>query len=110
MSKLEDDPVNSPSHYIRNGVECIDMIQAMLTPEEFIGYCKGNSIKYQWRCEDKGKTIQDIEKAQWYLDRLKRAVAIRENVGAFAKAVEALNEEAEEDGWRTAYPPIWRKF
>ena len=44
-----EDAVNHPPHYNKGGIECIDAIQAALTPEEFRGYCKGNIIKYSWR-------------------------------------------------------------
>lgn len=65
----EFDLVNSPAHYASGGIECIDAIEASMTPEEFQGYCKGNLIKYTWRYRDKGGT-QDLQKARWYLDRL----------------------------------------
>lgn len=68
--QLSKDAVNSPSHYNTAGIECIDAIQAQLTPEEFRGYLKGNNIKYVWRCNYKGHMLQDIKKARWYLDRL----------------------------------------
>jgi hypothetical protein len=67
--KLLDDPVNSPSHYTAGGIETIDYIKAKLTPEEFIGYLKGNVIKYTSRAGKKADTIQDLEKAQWYMNR-----------------------------------------
>ena len=66
---LGADNVNSPSHYIQGGVECIDAIQASLTPEEFAGYCKGNAIKYIWREKHKGGN-ESLQKAKWYLTRL----------------------------------------
>jgi hypothetical protein len=28
-----------------------------------------NAVKYIWRADEKGNTIQDLEKARWYLDR-----------------------------------------
>lgn len=68
----EFDLVNSPAHYASGGIECIDAIEASMTPEEFQGYCKGNLIKYTWRYRDKGGT-QDLQKARWYLDRLIKA-------------------------------------
>jgi hypothetical protein len=67
--KLLDDPVNNPAHYIVGGIETIDYIKAKLTPEEFIGYLKGNVIKYTSRAGKKQDTIQDLEKAQWYMNR-----------------------------------------
>ena len=33
-------------HYRHGEIECIDAIQAALTPEEFRGFCKGNVLKY----------------------------------------------------------------
>jgi hypothetical protein len=62
------DPVNHPDHYTAGNIECIDAIQAALTPEQFIGYCRGNAIKYLWRADRKGG-IQDLQKAIWYLNR-----------------------------------------
>ena len=42
-----DDPVNHPAHYtVDKGIECIDAIEATLTPEEFYGYLRGQVIKY----------------------------------------------------------------
>ena len=63
------DLVNSPAHYASGGIECIDAIQSSMSPKEFQGYCKGNLIKYVWRYRDKGG-VQDLRKANWYLDRL----------------------------------------
>ena len=39
------DNVNHPPHYNKGGIECIQAIQAMLTPDEFVGYLRGNSLK-----------------------------------------------------------------
>lgn len=64
----KDDPVNPP-HYKQGSIECIDAIEAALTPEEFRGFCKGNAIKYAWRERHK-KGVEDLEKAKWYLNRL----------------------------------------
>ncbi len=64
------DMVNSPAHYKLSEIECIEAIEAALTPEEFRGYCKGNSLKYVWRERYKGKSLEDLQKAGYYLDRL----------------------------------------
>ena len=40
-----------------------------LTAEEFRGYCKGNTLKYTWRERYKGKSVEDLRKARFYLDR-----------------------------------------
>ena len=61
--------VNSPPHYNQGGVECIDAIQAALGPN-FKYYLQGNIIKYLWRFDYKGKPLEDVEKAKWYLNKL----------------------------------------
>lgn len=66
---LENDNVNHPPHYKQGGVECIDAIEAALTPEEFRGYCKGNALKYVWRERHKGQD-ESLRKAVWYLNRV----------------------------------------
>jgi hypothetical protein len=63
------DLVNHPDHYRQGEIECIDAIQAALTPDEFRGYCKGNILKYVWRERHKG-SLESLKKARWYLDRL----------------------------------------
>jgi hypothetical protein len=64
------DPVNNPAHYTQGGIECIDALKAALTPEEFIGFLKGNTIKYLWRMNRKTSPSEDSAKAQWYLNKL----------------------------------------
>lgn len=63
------DPIN-PDHYkTPDGIECIQAIRAMLTPEEFRGFCKGNVAKYVWREQNKNG-VTDLRKAAWYLAQL----------------------------------------
>lgn len=62
------DSIN-PSHYTKGGVECIEALEAALTKQAFHGFLKGNVIKYLWRYEDKNG-LEDLRKAQWYLNRL----------------------------------------
>ena len=62
------DMVNSPPHYNQAGVECIDAIRAA-TDEGYQYYLQGNIIKYLWRYRYKNG-VQDLEKAQWYLEKL----------------------------------------
>ncbi len=56
--------VNHPKHYNAHpsGVECI-------TVAEHMNFNLGNAVKYIWRAGEKGKTVEDLEKARWYLDR-----------------------------------------
>ena len=64
------DPVNAPQHYNTGNIECIEAIQESMSAEAFKGYLKGNTMKYLWRYDYKGKASEDLEKAQWYLNRL----------------------------------------
>ena len=66
----EHDMVNHPPHYNAGAVECIDAIEAAMTFEEFVGYLRGQIIKYVWRAGRKGDAREDIEKALWYGNKL----------------------------------------
>ena len=56
--------VNHPKHYTSHpsGVECIEITEHM-------NFNLGNAIKYIWRASLKGKEIEDLRKARWYVDR-----------------------------------------
>jgi hypothetical protein len=74
------DEVNNPKHYNRGGLECIEAIEAMT--EKMSGDIAphaANVLKYLWRCEYKNG-IQDIDKAIWYLNRLKDRWVQRDEV------------------------------
>lgn len=68
MKNNQNDPVNSPNHY-QGTIECIEAIEAQLTPEEYRGFLKANCAKYIWRERLKGGT-ESLKKARWYLDAL----------------------------------------
>lgn len=68
------DSVNHPSHYTSlpsrckcgQPIECIDVTR-------YMNFNLGNAIKYAWRCDLKGKPIEDLKKAIFYLeDEIKR--------------------------------------
>lgn len=59
--------VHAPKHY--QGDECILAMEKMLGHDEFRGFLRGNIFKYMWRYKDKNG-IEDLRKANWYLDRL----------------------------------------
>ena len=58
------DNVNHPKHYTAHpsGVECIEITEHM-------GFNLGNAIKYIWRADLKENTIEDLQKAKWYVER-----------------------------------------
>lgn len=70
----ECDSVNHPPHYNNSKaqcncgrrIECIDVTR-------HIGFNIGNAIKYLWRCDLKGKKLEDLKKAAWYIqDEIKK--------------------------------------
>lgn len=71
MDSQSPDLVNNPPHY-KLGLgeyEVIDVIKAVLTPEEFRGYLKGNAMKYLMREQEKGAPVQDMGKQIWHAQR-----------------------------------------
>lgn len=58
------DPVNNPVHYTDHpsGIECIQVTEHM-------NFNLGNAIKYIWRAALKGKQLEDLKKAMWYINR-----------------------------------------
>ena len=56
--------VNHPQHYNAGKIEAIDVIE-----DWKLNFSLGCVIKYIYRAEYKDSTIQDLEKASWYLNR-----------------------------------------
>jgi len=69
----EEDVVNSPNHYTQ-GIECIDYIEDNMPIEAFIGGLEWNTKKYLHRWRYKSKPLEDLKKAQFYLNRLIKAM------------------------------------
>lgn len=64
-AKLENiGMVHHPRHYNVGGIEVIDAIEAWE-----LGFNLGNAVKYIARAQHKGKELEDLEKAMWYLER-----------------------------------------
>lgn len=71
LNETMNDAVHHPQHYTLPGltIESVDVIRAVLTPEEFKGWCKGNALKYSLRAgrKDPTKEVQDLAKAGVFL-------------------------------------------
>lgn len=74
------DMVNEPPHYTDGGMEVIDFIEA-----KKLDYHLGNVVKYVSRAGKKDNELQDLSKAQWYLNR---AIEARQ-IAASIKAITA---------------------
>lgn len=65
-----DDPVNHPAHYTDGKYETIEFIE-----RHGFSFHEGNAIKYISRAgkKDPKKTVEDLEKALWYIKRASNA-------------------------------------
>jgi hypothetical protein len=59
-----NEQINHPNHYNSGSIEAIDVIE-----DWKLNFSLGCVVKYICRAEYKGSTIQDLEKAAWYLNR-----------------------------------------
>ena len=79
-----NDFVNHPRHYTSHpsGVECIEITEHM-------NFNLGNAVKYIWRASLKGKEIEDLRKARWYVDReIWRLVGDKRDYDALRQTIE----------------------
>lgn len=58
------DPVTAPSHYLQTKITPLDVIE-----DWNLGFRLDSAIKYIGRHKYKGKPLEDLKKAQWYLSR-----------------------------------------
>jgi len=70
QSKSANDGVNNPPHYTKGSLETIEVMEEQMSKERFLGYLEGNIIKYVSRYEHKKNPIEDLKKAQWYMNKL----------------------------------------
>ena len=56
-------------HYVSKAVQPWTAMESWMSPEQFAGFLRGNTIKYLARCDDKGG-VDDLKKAQHYLEKL----------------------------------------
>jgi hypothetical protein len=70
MEKKADDFQIGGNHYKEMPVQPWTVMENVLTRAEFIGFLKGNIIKYSMRAGRKGATDEDINKAFHYIEKL----------------------------------------
>ena len=61
---MSADVINHPQHYTFGSLEVIDAIEAWQ-----LGFHLGNVVKYVARAAHKGRYLEDLKKARWYLER-----------------------------------------
>ena len=66
MPEIKNDPINHPSHYTSGKIEVIDFLEDQNFP-----FHLANAVKYISRAgkKDPNKTVEDLRKAIWYLNR-----------------------------------------
>lgn len=71
---MKNEAINHPSHYTTGKYEVIDVLE-----DWKLGFCEGNVVKYVARAKHKGKELEDLQKARFYLSyrisKLEEAVA-----------------------------------
>jgi len=67
---MDNERVNHPLHYNQGGIECFDVISAFFGKEALEDFCLGNALKYLMRCQHKGKYIEDLKKAKFYIEKI----------------------------------------
>jgi hypothetical protein len=64
-------------HYDRPGtIQPITFMEASFPPEQYVGFLRGNVLKYLCRFDHKGTPDADLKKAAQYLEWLREAVAV----------------------------------
>lgn len=70
--------VNHPDHYNTESFECIEVMEEVFGTEAVKNFCKLNAFKYLWRADEKDG-MDDIRKAQWYLEHMRSLEAEEES-------------------------------
>lgn len=67
-----ENAVEHPTHYCQGSIECIDALNAMVEgwDDPVAAVLAWQTVKYIWRHPFKGKPLEDIRKAQFYLARM----------------------------------------
>lgn len=97
---MSHDPVNSPSHYAEGReFETIDVIE-----DWGLGYHLGNAVKYISRAGRKDDILQDLRKAQWYLNREIENLELEEAEvdGTLYELVEEKEDRIIDESWEEA--------
>lgn len=95
MEKTEQnkhDNIN-PDHYKeRTSIECIDAMIMTFGAKRTAEYCVQNAYKYVWRHKYKNR-LEDLKKAEWYLDKFEDLVVLCETELVIGVTVERRYKE-----------------
>lgn len=82
-------------HYTNNGIEPIEIMRKNFSYDEFMGFCKGNVLKYLLRYKDKNG-LEDLEKARIYLNWLIDELVAEDLNNTFDERFEEIEREEQE--------------
>lgn len=78
MEKIEPkDSVTEPPHYKNLAIDTLELMSVNFSDEAYMGFLEGNVLKYVMRYKMKNG-VQDLRKAQYYLDLLINRQEMRE--------------------------------
>ena len=83
---------NNNKHYKDCLVEPFYLMTNVLTVEEFMGFLKGNAIKYAMRAPFKGESEKDLEKYKYYSSLLQYVLNWKKSVEANPELTISLKE------------------
>lgn len=67
---VKDEAVSHPSHYQGDGgMEVIIAMLGVFGKTAVFWFCLLNAFKYICRCTKKGKLVEDLQKACWYINK-----------------------------------------
>lgn len=77
----EKEAVNHPLHYGGDTpYECIKVLKAWVSDEEYKGFLRCNAIKYLCRTGKKDETVQELKKAKFYIEKYIEFIEEHNNV------------------------------
>lgn len=83
---------NNNQHYKDCLIEPFYLMTKVLTVDEFIGFLKGNIIKYVMRAPFKGESEKDIEKYLYYSSLLNQVVNWKKSIENYPDLTVTLDE------------------
>jgi hypothetical protein len=102
---MDTSQVFGPKHHggSDDPFETIKVLEAWLTPDEMIGFCKGQSIVYQRRHRMK-HGLEDLAKSAWYQNYLVKYLAARNLTGLGSTSVPPEKSAPSTDGGDAGAP------
>lgn len=109
-----------PSHYMEKKYQTIDILEDLLTPDQYIGFNIGLCLKYMSRA-DYNKPLEDYTKASYYLNNVimfmsrdNKVEEERVNPNHFKhqkiETIDMLDDQLDDDGLHGFYKGIIIKY